>query len=179
MTAADELRLLAECGAAQRRERMALAALQAALDCLAADCRTPLAPGDAALLDIGDARYIVPREIAAEIVRLREGITAPTAIAEPPPTHVCSKVLGELNQFRSWKLELLSPTTYPPDIARKCPAAKAIEPKLKAMLRGGHAYRCRIAKGPYCYASNIPEAVDAAIGLAVDAAIALAREAAQ
>ena len=98
---------------------------------------------------------------------LAVGESAPPATWTQPEVpvapHVCSKILGQLSEFRSWKLERLSPTTYAQDIGVRCPKARTMERELKGMLRSGQAFRCRIAGGEYFYARNIPDAVNDAI----------------
>ncbi len=80
-----------------------------------------------------------------------------------PGVHVCSKALVGLNEFRSWRLDRMSPTTYPQDVGVRCPVAAAMQPELKAMMAEGQAFRCRIGTGRFFYARTLDVAARAAI----------------
>ena len=88
---------------------------------------------------------------------------SPDISPDIPGVHVCSKVLGELNEFPSWRLHKLSPTTYPQDLGVRCPTARAMEPQLKAMMADGQAFRCRIGLGPFFYSRTLDDAARQAI----------------
>ena len=75
--------------------------------------------------------------------------------------------LDKLTEFRSWKLDRLSPATYHQDITVKL---KYLTPKdaeaIRKLLRGACCYRCRIGLGPYSFGSTAEEAIDGAVKLA-------------
>ena len=75
--------------------------------------------------------------------------------------------VAALERFHSWKLERLSPATFPPDILIKVSRVQPVSEReiraITGLMRRGQAYRCRIAKGRYYFAGTAEEAVKAAV----------------
>ncbi|MBC7853483.1 MAG: hypothetical protein IAF94_08610 [Pirellulaceae bacterium] len=72
--------------------------------------------------------------------------------------------LSKLDKVRSWKLERLSPATYPQDITLKL--KYLVEGQAQAiakMLTSGTAYRCRIGKGRWYFSDSADGAIAAAL----------------
>ncbi len=73
-------------------------------------------------------------------------------------------VFEQLNRLRSWKLERISPATFPHDIVVKL---KYLTPKecdtIAAMIKTGTCYRCRIGKGRYFFGETSSAAIAAAL----------------
>ena len=75
-----------------------------------------------------------------------------------------SNLLLRLNKFRSWKLERISPTTYPRDITAKLKYITECEFKsIKRMMVEGSCYRCRISKGRFFFGASMSDAITAAL----------------
>lgn len=75
-----------------------------------------------------------------------------------------------LADIHSWKLERISPATFPPDIIvtfkRQGLAKDYSDAELEAianLMRTGHCYRCRIAKNRWHFAATVQGAIEAAV----------------
>jgi hypothetical protein len=77
--------------------------------------------------------------------------------------------LGDLMAFHSWKLDRLSPTTYPQDVTIRLEGLTQDEIEfIGESLRKGQCFRCRIAKGRYYFGVTPSAAIRLAVGAEVE-----------
>lgn len=73
-------------------------------------------------------------------------------------------LLTQLATIHSWRLERISPTTFPRDITFKLSGLSPLQlRRLADMIRAGVCYRCRIGKGRYHFGKTAAIAVTAAL----------------
>ena len=74
------------------------------------------------------------------------------------------KAIAALAKIHSWKLEHISPTTFPQDIVVKIRTLSKRECEaIAGTIRGGRCYRFRIGKGRYFFGESIAEVIVAAL----------------
>ena len=69
-----------------------------------------------------------------------------------------------LKNIHSWKVERISPSTYPRDIYVKL--TNLSEKEIKAavsLMRNGNCYRCRISKGRWHFGETSEVAIESAV----------------
>ena len=78
-------------------------------------------------------------------------------------------LLSRLLREPSFVLQRLSPATFPNDVVttqqrQGKPLTKTEAAAVIALMKGGSCYRCRVAKGPFRYASTPGTAIRSALG---------------
>lgn len=74
------------------------------------------------------------------------------------------QALAALAKFRSWRLERLSPTTYPQDITIKLKyLSEGQADAIAGLMKRATCYRCRIGLGRYFFGETAVEAIELAV----------------
>ncbi len=102
----------------------------------------------------------------AHVWRTTFGGACIAGVAVPPAGLSGGDVLAPLQEVRSWRLDRISPATYPPDLdapAKRRGGKPAANGQASSLIRAGMVYRCRIGNGAYAYAGSPAEAVGQAV----------------